>query len=304
MLVSFQWPIEKVQLLKIAFLISFSIHFLRNSFFMQKYFAPRIPGFGGKTLFKRSFLVASFFALAYLYLWFRPHAAFSKLEILLVGFVYFIVCAVLQPLPTKFSLLKPGRRPGKKAFFGIEVIHENEIQANELAQIEEAYAGSEMKEQLDFNNFIRMPLLELPLFQAHGRLFVETGKKVAVLFLFSEVRKTVHRSLISWKKEKLYITTDFGSPQAKFPANFFYKDYSKAESLKGLFNEHLQLDDFDLIDESNLYAKLESAVKEMIVFLETDSITRTTGQNNSNLSANEELDQTADIVIGEQNAKK
>ncbi len=302
MLVSFQWPAEKVQLVKIAFFVGFSLHFLRNTMFMQKYFAPRIPGFGGKTLFKRSFLVASFFALAYLYLWFRPHASFSKLEILSVGIAYFIICAILQPLPTKFSLLKPGRRPKRRAFFGIEIIPESEIPASELGKITETYASSESEEQLSFCNFIRMPLLELPLFQASGRLCMDSNKKAVILFLFSEVRKTVHRSIVSWKGNSLFVTTDFGSPQAKFPATFDYKDYSKKLDLKQLLDEHFRDDAFDQIDESSVYLKLEAAVKEMIVFLETDSIAKKGGDISS--ANKEKLDTSSDIVNGEQNANE
>lgn len=264
--------------LRMAFLAAFILHFLRSTWFLHSCVAPRLPGFGGRKLVLRTLVAAAVFAGWYIYFSGRisdPAALrLEKSAILLHGIFYFFLNAFMHPLPTRYSLLRPGKTARREAFFTIEMLDEEQF--NELgnsAQI--ADTAAKFCSRLNFTAIgnIRLPLIELPLFQAWGRIFTAADRKSALLVFDSEVGRGVHCSLISFKGERVFISTDFGTPQAKFPANITYQNLKSPLEPDALLQKHAALlSDIEpeLIDGS-VAARLEALVRSVVKFLEKDA---------------------------------
>jgi hypothetical protein len=146
-------------------------------------------------------------------------------------------------------------------------------------------AVTDSNKELNFTKIanIRMPLLELPLFQAWGSIFVGSDGKVALLVLDTEVDRGVHRCLVSFTEDQTFITTDFGAPQAKFPTSVVYSNLDRKSSASAMMQQHLQkIDGQQVVDIRNsICLKLEHFVKSMIKFLEKDASSKQDKNSNS-----------------------
>lgn len=276
MLATYGTDLLLVQHLKLGFLLAFMLNFSRSTFLLQKYIAPRLPGYGGRRLMIRTLVISTTFALWYLWFWSQPAGMMSKLAILGNGLFYFFLAGVLHPLPTRFSLLRPGKPASRAAFFGIEILSDEQLQAIPGGTIfNEALRQPLVEAGFSFLGNIRMPLIELPLFQAWGVAMISSDGRTLGLLLDTEVKKGPHRSLISSSNGRFVITTDFGTGQAKFPAEVCYKlverGLNKVEMLK-LHNGRLNSE----FEQLNILAwqRLEELVKKILRFLESETIER------------------------------
>lgn len=266
--------------LRLAFLAAFILHFARATWFLHHCVAPRLPGYGGRKLFWRSSIAILAFAG-----WFGYYSSqvatlseksvySASAFIFLSGVFYFFLNAFMHPLPTRYSLLRPGKVTRREVFFAIEVLDQEQFAALNGVDAINA-AAEECRRVLHFEKIsnIRMPLLELPLFQAWGNIFIDASGKTAMLILDSEVARGVHRSLISFVGDSIFITTDFGAPQAKFPPGVTYCNLNRNLSATELMQKHQQ--QLGSADPDNIRnsvcLKLEHFVKSMIKFLEKDA---------------------------------
>lgn len=257
---------------KVVFAILFSASFFKSYFFMKNYLAPKIPAFGGKPLTTRVLIVSVAFLLWFVHLWAHAHQAFSKLFILANGFVYFFIVAVLHPLPSRFSIFRPGRAPKRKFSFKVEIITEDSALGN-WDEILKSTDEIDKSNDFEYIGNAKMPLLELPLFHSWGKIYINSDKTIILLVLASETKNYVHRSLVSSCDGLNYITTDFGAPKAKFPEKIKYKNIERGKSLDLLLKKHCDGEvKFENLGETNskIYDKLEEIVKHMISFLESE----------------------------------
>ncbi|MFZ5950509.1 MAG: hypothetical protein ACOYXC_07375, partial [Candidatus Rifleibacteriota bacterium] len=109
-----------------------------------------------------------------------------------------------------------------------------------------------------------------------GSLFLDQSGKTAMLVLDSEVDRGIHRSLVSFAGDRVFITTDFGSPKAKFPEYVCYSNSDRKVTDQQLLQTHidriagLNADDIS----SSICLRLENFIKAMISFLEKDAGSR------------------------------
>jgi len=279
-LVSFSESKDLAQGLKLAFLFAFVINFYRSVWFLKRHIAKRLPSFGGRILIGRSLIIAGSFTLWFLYLWYLPAQTLTLSQIVGSGLIYFFISAAMHPLPTRYSLTRPGRPIAKGTFFKTEVIDDDQLDSLPGA----AEIGGEMRQSFINIGFspignIRMPLIELPLFQAWGQALMADNKKTLLLLLACEPHKGVHRCLITSQSGKHLITTDFGAQQARFPDNIEYKPFERKLSSEDLFKQHRSriAENSDELP-GQPWQLLEALVKSVISFLESENVrVRSTG---------------------------
>jgi len=263
---------ETVHQLKTVFLLAFSLNFFRSTMFLQSYIAPRLPSYGGRTLAIRSFIIASIFAAWFVYFFNLPAEPMSKIGILSTGMLFFLLNGAMNPLPTRYSLLRPGKPTSRAAFFTIEVLTDEQLkQQPQVGLIEQM--GTEA-ESLKFEKIgnIRMPLLELPLFQAWGKAFVDRNNQTLALVLATEVKKDIHFTLLSPSDQGWQITTNFGAPQAKFPETIKYNAHDRTATLPQLIKAHSEKNAASGKTLDNPpWSQLESMIKLIIRHLETEA---------------------------------
>jgi len=272
---SFNAPAEVVLNLKLAFLSAFILHFARATWFLQAFIAPKLSDFGGKRLAIRTFIAALTFLMWFIWYWTPSQTlgdgSYTNTAIFFSGVFYFFLNSFLHPLPARYSLLRKGKTVKSRTFFRVERLEDKQLNslgnAGEITEI-----SKKAQEQLGFEHFanLRMPLIELPLFQCWGKALTSPDGCVIILFLDSEVKRGVHRSLISMNNENIYITTDFGSPQARFPDNIKYRNFERKTDVRELLKAH-----HDLIENVECYDiretidnRLEEFIKNMIKLLE------------------------------------
>jgi hypothetical protein len=270
--------------LRMAFLAAFILHFFRATWFLNKCIAPRLPGYGGHRLFLRTIISAVAFYLWYVYFLSNIAGNDVKTEFITAsaifanGMFYFLLNAFMHPLPTRFSLLRPGKAIRKEAFFSVEIIDEDQLKSLHNGQdILETARRIETNTEFVQNKNLRLPLLELPLFQAWGTILSSQDGKTIMMILDSEVKRGVHRSLISIADSGLtFVSTDFNAPKAKFPEFLKYKTYPKNIADVELLKDHMNsIEGHQLLNLENIFAgKIEAIIKEMIRFLETSSGTK------------------------------
>lgn len=284
MLLSFTIHQDAFYYSKIAIVFFFSISFFKSIYFMNNYLAPKIPALGGGALTKKAAIVSLVFLAWFVYLWLRPQVPFSKLFILANGFIYFLLSALLHPLPSRFSIFRPGRKPKKKFSFKVEIIDEQ----CGLGNWDEIQKVSKLVDEhgaFQFVDNVKLPLLELPLFETWGKMYVDNKNETVLFVLASETKSIVHRSLVSHDSVKYYITTDFGAPQAKFPQTVLYENVEKSIALDEFINIHdrkcAESKKTMGITNPEIYGKLEQLVKIMICFLESEIPRGKVEQSNS-----------------------
>lgn len=263
---------EVVIQLKTVFLLAFALNFFRSTMFLQSYIAPRLPSYGGRTLAIRSFLIAGVFALWFVYFFNQPAQAMSKLGIFGHGMLFFFLNGAMNPLPTRYSLFRPGKPASKAAFFTIEVLSNEQFSALPMSGEIEAAALKLPERHFKPLGNIRMPLLELPLFQAWGKVFLDEAQKTMVMLLATEVKNSTHTTILSPATDGWHISTNFGAPQARFPEKFVYRSHDKSETLDKLLKEHAdKLPAGDKTFAEPPWSQLESVIKSIIRHLETEA---------------------------------
>ncbi|MBI3038927.1 hypothetical protein HYY75_07760, partial [bacterium] len=185
--------------LKPVFLLFFILHFIRCFHSAYHYLAPLFPSLGGRGFVKKILIMGGIFSIWASWIFFRdPALPFSNLGFVFHGTFYFLFCGSLHPLPSKFSIfqLKPRGKP--------VIIKAIEPLPNELGKdflLDET--ASEVKKWAIQGNFIssgflKMPLLEMPIFVAVGEALIAPNNKTLLLILKSETQERWYRSVISW----------------------------------------------------------------------------------------------------------
>lgn len=119
---------------------------------------------------------------------------------------------------------------------------------------------------------IRLPLLELPLFQAWGHALIAEDGKTLLLLLACEPHKGIHRSLISQISEKYLVTTDFGAQQARFPDSLDYLLLDRKLPGEDLLRQHLaRITSTAASLNDQPWQHLEAIIRSVITFLESEN---------------------------------
>lgn len=218
------------------FLALFLAHACRCLITIQTCYVPRVPMFGGSWLARRAAVTGAIFGGWMLWLWMRPAGPFSSFGFLFHGTVYFLLCATLQPLPSKFSVLARTKAPVQD--LSVHPLPEGIENPAEKIAISQAAAWWKAETSFASLGFFRMPLLELPLFSASGEAFRSSDGRVLALLLISEVRPRVHRTLVSRLGDEAVVTTDFGAPDARFPEGIRYGTAPADESDAAMLERH------------------------------------------------------------------
>jgi hypothetical protein len=291
--------------LKMAFLAAFILHFSRATWVLNSCIAPRLPGYGGRRLFWRTLISAVAFYFWFVYFFGKLDHAVENSQLISAGLVfvngmfYFLLNAFLHPLPTRYSLLRPQHPLKKEAFFNVEILDDLQLKNLKNSQaIHEICAKICSETVLIKHENMRLPLLELPLFHAWGTALACNDGSAVMLVLDSEVKKGIHRSLISITSDgHTIITTDFGARQAKFPKNISYKSCAKELSAQELLNLHRQFLAGRQTEnlKSGTAGKLENLVKSIIKFLETNAASKSAEQvkQPGNAVVREKTDETS-----------
>ncbi len=220
----------------LLFPILFLAHAVRCLHTLQAYVAPVLPAFGGRALVWRAASLLVLFCGWLTWLG-RRTGPVTGLDLIGHGIVYFLICAWLQPLPSKYSILRPTRSAPD---LGVTLLPEGLENAAERLAIQEA--GAWWKGEGGFVSLgcLRLPLLELPLFQATGEALLSPDRSSLLLLLISEVKPRVHRALYSSGGDRAYVTTDFGAPEARFPDEILYETRPGDEPAADFLARHQQ----------------------------------------------------------------
>ncbi|PKL43146.1 MAG: hypothetical protein CVV42_20425 [Candidatus Riflebacteria bacterium HGW-Riflebacteria-2] len=289
MIASYSDQPEMTQPLKIAFLSAFAVQFYRSYWLLKRHIATRLPSFGGRRLTGRTLIIASIFTLWFIYFWNLPAQPYSLSQILGSGLFYFFIAAVLHPLPTRYSLTRPGRPIARGNFFKIEVIDDEQLNSlpgaaeiNDTQRQPFASAGFQTLAN------IRMPLIELPLFQSWGQSLISQDRKTLMLLLGCEPHKGIHRCLVSRNSDKYVITTDFGANQAKFPATIDYLVQDRKISGESLLQQHLtRITESAVALSDPPWQHLETIINSVIAFLESENARTRSAELSEGVVSNE-----------------
>ncbi|MFZ2961046.1 MAG: hypothetical protein WA705_29555 [Candidatus Ozemobacteraceae bacterium] len=231
--------------LKPLFASLFILHILKNQHTLWTAFVPRVPILGGRAFWNRFFAVA-FVAAGWLFwLIVRDEKPFSWIGFLLHGIIFFMLNALLQPLPSRFSIFRINRnssvilREVQELPDGVPPPNGKDGLPLDIGP-EGAREAHIWKTQLGFHPVgrFRMPLPELPLFIAAGEAHLSADGKTLVLILRSEIRKTFHRAIFSWVGDKTHYASDLGTPDARFPSGILFQTLSPKLAASEFFTSH------------------------------------------------------------------
>ncbi len=300
MLASFSGDANLIQALRVAFFVAFCLNFLKYTSFYRSFFAPLNQGYGGKGLLIRSLVVATIYASWFIWFFARVNTPLSKLTILGSGLLYFFINALMNPLPARYSIIRSGRPKSKEAFFKVEILTEEQLASLPGASEIGDAAGAIQKEGFKRLDNIRMPLIELPLFNAWGSGFVNEEKNILALCLNNEVKKAINLTLVSFSNKNFILSTNFSSPQPKLPAEIDYVAVACSTSfqeLKKLHQNRIKNQETLEILQS-VWSDLEIMVKTIVAHLEKKT---TMAETSSFLS--EAVNLKEQVINGNKNDK-
>ncbi len=239
LLVGFSEDPTRYVLLRPVFGVLFLTLSLRCLYMQLRFLAPalasrRVPAFG-----KRWFFVMIIGSLWFWWLYARdPMKPFSPIGMVLHGFIYFFLCGILHPLPSRFSLLHLDRNPGPRLPREIKVFPAGT--PNPLLE-------TDLKEQLPiWQNagfspvaVFSMPLLEMPIFQTVGEAWIDGNRRILLLMQASEGKEQAHRILVSWQGDRVFLSSDFGTATARFPEGLQYRSFARTTSPAEAVQQHL-----------------------------------------------------------------
>lgn len=277
---SFDDP-EKYGWLRIVFLMAFAVHFLRANYFINRFISPVCRAFQGKVARNRIIIILGIFFVWYYYLFTTAVEPMSGLQIASVGFVYFVINAMLHPLPSRLSLFSNRSKNFKPLVAKVTEIDDTELLASRTGKAIKAIAD----EILNSGNYtllsnIRMPMPELPIFESIGSLLLSKEKN-SLLFVFStELKPKVNKKLITISDGKYYITSDFKSPGNMYPEQIIY-GYCDSNTLDDIAQKHFS-EPFEAVDEleKGALGKLEKMLELTINHLKTHKSTDKSSQCN------------------------
>jgi hypothetical protein len=229
---------EAWMILKPLFLTLTVVSIARSQWFYHAHIVPLVPRLSGAPFFRRLAGILVGATIWGVLLWRRDIFPVSRLGVIAHGTFYFLLCALLHPLPSKFSIFRMPKNTRQAPPTGVEP-----VSAEKVTFLQEPLIRQELEtwNQLGFTDgwrLIRMPLLELPLFEACGTCVRHQDGKTLLLILRSDVKTRIHRYLISWSPEKAFVTSDFGAPEAAFPGVVSYQDCPRDEGPQAFWGRH------------------------------------------------------------------
>ncbi len=246
---------------------------LRCLFVQIRYLAPaltsrRVPAFG-----KRWVFVLALGALWFWWLYARdPGKPFSPMGMALHGLIYFFLCGILHPLPSRYSILHLDRNPGPRLPREIKVFPDGT--PNPLLE-------TDMKDQLPLwqnagftpLSVFSMPLLEMPIFQTVGQAWIGPERRVLLLLQVSEGRENAHRTLVSWRGDQILISSDFGAATARFPEGIHYQSIPRASTPTEALQQHFAFTGADLHPAADpVWPLVNQILGRMMDFLRTELV--------------------------------
>jgi len=245
------------------------LHAARCFHTVHAYVAPRIPAFGGMALVKR-------FALAFgigipwvCWLILRAPAPEAWWSMILHGTVYFLISGWLQPLPSKFSVFQAGRSGRRLPRLVVEPLRGGLADPAISGDVRREAGAWQSDHGFALLSDVRMPLLEMPLFEATGTALASADHRAVLLLLQSEVRPRPHRTLVSWLEGKAFVTTDFGATTARFPGGITYLSRPAGEAPATFLAAHEAAIDAGRAQTipQPPWPALQAMVEAMVVFL-------------------------------------
>lgn len=267
---------QAVHNLKFTFLFAFILNFTRAMTFLKNAVAPRLPSFGGRSLVARMIVISLCFS--FWFMWFKQLEAVPtpKLYIFLSGIFYFIVSGIMHPLPTRFSLLSPGKHVTREAFLTIELISEKQLNLISKENITTPENTQPLeKEGFTLVKHVRMPLIELPLFQMWGSAYLNENKNIMAFLFENEIKKGLSFTFLSVKNGSYIITTSFETEGVRFPQGIDYEEADKSLKPSEILKLHINrmgMDSENLSDTP--WKHLENLFKSIIDFLHTGTAQR------------------------------
>ncbi|HNW37174.1 MAG TPA: hypothetical protein PKM25_19690, partial [Candidatus Ozemobacteraceae bacterium] len=207
---------------KLLFPVLLLLHSSRCLHTIHAYISPRMPSFGGASLVRRAGFAYGIGVVWIGWLLMRQQGPETWWGLLFHGIVFFMIMGWLQPLPSKFSVFRPGGSGRSLPRLVVEPL-QGRVNEPAISGDVRSEAGCWQSEHgFTVISDIRMPLLEMPLFESTGTALAASDASSLLLILQSEVRGRPHRTLVSWADGKAVVTTDFGATTARFPAGITY----------------------------------------------------------------------------------
>lgn len=222
-----------------AFTVLLSLQVLRCHITIFLHFAPVVPIFRGRFLRYRVAATVISSILWLLWLHSREAVPFSKWSMIGHGTLFFLLSAVLHPLPSKFSIFRIPLEPAIPVPEKIEWVTDEKLIPgfSDPRMIKERELWTSQSNFLPLG-FLRMPLLELPVFGAGGQIFLSPERNALFLLLKSDIHQRHHRTLVSCLGNKVLITTDFGAPDLRLPEGFDYVNQPPATTAADFLSAH------------------------------------------------------------------
>lgn len=224
--------------LSIAFPVIFLVHFLRGQYTVVSFYGPLVPTYTLENQKKKIALLLLVSSTWLYWLYQREPGPFSNWSCIGHGMVFFFLNSFLHPVPSKFSLFRLHDSGKPRVLEKVELLETEQV---DFVQAPEMVAELSLWEALGFSRNIgscRMPLLELPIFHAVGQAFVSEEQRCVLLLLKTDLRPRPHRTLLSWAGDRIYITTDFGAPDARFPGEVTYANLPLTSAPEPFLKEH------------------------------------------------------------------
>ncbi|HEY9070778.1 MAG TPA: hypothetical protein VIV61_11035, partial [Candidatus Ozemobacteraceae bacterium] len=214
------------------------LHAARCFHTVHAYIAPRIPAFGGMALVKRFALAGGIGIPWVCWLTLRDVAPEAWWSMILHGIVYFLISGWLQPLPSKFSVFQPSGSGRRLPRLVVEPLRGGLAEPAVSGDVRREAERWQADHGFALLSDVRMPLLEMPLFEATGTALASADGRSVLLLLQSEVRPRPHRTLVSWIESKALVTTDFGATTARFPGGITYVSRPTGEAPAAFLAAH------------------------------------------------------------------
>ncbi|MBF0544874.1 MAG: hypothetical protein HQM08_10595 [Candidatus Riflebacteria bacterium] len=213
---------------KIFFAALFTVYFTVSRVFFHRYFAPVLPDVSSKSLKRKNWMFICFSLPWVIWLLIRDPLPMSAIGCMFHGIIFFLLASSLHPLPTKFSLLWRERKNGTE----FSTPKTMEVEVSDIIEIPETIsAESEIwTTQHGFRKIskVKLPLFELPIFFTVGEALLSNDSLSLLLITQSEIKKNFHRALVSKVDGIFFLSSDFGTSEAKFPGEVKY-NFQKPE---------------------------------------------------------------------------
>lgn len=214
------------------------IHAARCLYTIKAYISPRLPSYGGTALIRRALWAYLAGTVWVGWLLTRPMEPSPWWAVALHGLAFFLVAGWLQPLPSKFSVFQPGGSGRKLPKLVVEPLRGGVGLPAISGDVRSEEARWKSEHGFVPISDVRMPLLEMPLFEAAGTALAASDASSLLLILQSEVRGRPHRTLVSWMDGKAFVTTNFGATTARFPSGITYLSRSADEAAASFLEAH------------------------------------------------------------------